>query len=106
MKIYMGYWSVGKEAGACLIFANSSKQAKPLVYECLKGWLEDTEWTQVRVNLIRNKPHLFEQANQELLKKNVPHYIESPRSCKKCGWWGEKLNEKGICESCLKEVIE
>lgn len=107
MKMYMGYDGEPKY-GAVLIFAHTAKEARPLAFKEIKSWQDDVEWINVRIKLIKGKEFLFKLADKEKLEKDIPHAIDDlgPATCKSCECWGEKLNENGICESCLKEVIE
>ena len=107
LKMYMGFWrAVGSSEGACLIFANNYKEAKKIAFGVLGGWSTDTEWIDVGVNLIRKSDYLYKEANQELLKNNIPHSIESPEGCNKCERWGYEIDAEGICSSCRENELE
>lgn len=102
LKPYMGYSrGGGSEEGAVLIFAHTAREAKKLAFEELKGWCDDQEWIDVAVKRLKGE-WLYAETDQEKLKNNIPHVIDSPTGCRRCELWGVKLNEKGICEDCLE----
>ena len=101
LKMYTGYWrEAGSSEGACLIFAHNYKEAKKLAFGVLSDWSSDTEWIDIGVNLIKNSDYLYKEANQELLKNNISHSIESPKSCNRCEQWGYEIDDEGICSDC------
>ncbi|MDQ7818716.1 MAG: hypothetical protein RDU14_16945 [Melioribacteraceae bacterium] len=104
LKPYMGYSRAGgSKEGAVLIFAHTAREAKKLTFPELKGWCGDQEWIDVAVNRLKGE-WLYAEADQEMLKNNIPHVIDCPKStCKQCECWGSKLNEEGICEDCIEE---
>lgn len=102
MKIYSGHSRTGgSPEGAILIFANSAKEAKRIAYPIILDYFTD-EYIDVAVRWLTDSDFLFEEADQDKLKKNIPHVIDNPKSCKECGFWGFKLNDQGICENCLE----
>jgi hypothetical protein len=104
LKLYMGYSRLaGSTEGACLVFANNRKEARKVAFQCLRCWWGEQEWTDTKVQWLKNEDYLYKQANVEKLEKNIPHVIESPQACKKCELWGAELNENGICENCMEE---
>jgi len=104
LKMYMGYWrEAGSSEGACLIFAHTSREAKKLAFRVLSGWSPDTEWIDVGIKLIKDSDYLYKEANQELLKNNVSHSIESPKCCKRCEQWGYEIDDEGICSRCRED---
>ena len=42
---------------------------------------------------------------QDKLKNNIPHYIVSPKCCKRCEKWGNRLNDQDICENCFEALL-
>jgi hypothetical protein len=91
MKMYRGY--NGDSEWAVLIFANSAREAKKLLWKEL--CLELDSFIDGRVSLLRDRPWL-----EKLKKKDVPHLINDPPSCKACGMWGYEIGEDGICSLC------
>ena len=105
LKPYMGFSrSGGSEEGAVLIFAHTAKEAKSIAFEELKGWCDNQEWIDVVVNRLDGE-WLYADADQEMLKNNIPHVNNSPTGCKCCELWGLKLNAEEICKDCQQELI-
>lgn len=103
LKIYMGYDSfAGSEEGACLVFAHNRKEARKIAFPVLQGWF-DSQWIDCTVQWLKDGNQLYSQADQEKLKKDEAHVIESPQCCRNCDLWGEKLNEDGYCEKCAED---
>lgn len=100
MRAYMAYDYGGKELGAILVFANNLKEAKKLAYPALLDWF-DLDFLDMRTVWLKNSPYLFKEANQELLKNNIPHVIDSPTICKNCELWGNELDINGFCSECV-----
>ena len=107
LKPYMGYSRAGGSAeGAVLIFAHTAREAKKYAFEELQGWYSDQEWIDVAIKKLKGE-HLYKEADQENLQKNIPHVIDCPKStCKQCECWGLELNEDGICSYCIDENNE
>ncbi|KKN30248.1 hypothetical protein LCGC14_0835980 [marine sediment metagenome] len=100
MKPYMAFSrGAGPGEGAVLVIANTARQAKSLVWRHCSCWNVD-DWLDQAVRLIRNNEDILALADQEKLRANVPHVIDSPEECEKCEWWGVPLSESGLCESC------
>lgn len=100
LKPYMGFdRNYGSENGACLIFAHSIKEAKPLAFGIVSMWC-GIDYIDTGCNLIKGVA-VFQYADQEKLKNNIPHVIESPPVCKFCNLWsGDGLNENELCPDC------
>ena len=95
MKIYIGFDSYqGAGEGACLIFANTAREAKKLAYPIIRGWF-DTEWIETGVKMLRDMEYLKSQATSDL-----PHAIECPETCPKCELWGTGEIVNGSCPVC------
>ena len=97
------------EEGACLVFAHNVQEARKVAWKEV-SWIEEAaggEWIYVRAKLLPREEwdYWFTIADQEKLKKEVPHAIEDPPACKKCGYW-TVLNKDGLCKRCafLTEV--
>lgn len=99
LKSYMGFSQcVGSCEGAILIYAHNAKEAKKI------GWKANTfipdlcgdEFTDFRVRLLK-EPWIMDQ-----LKKDGPHVIESPITCKKCEYWGLEMIGS-LCIDCHEE---
>lgn len=102
MKPYMASGDCPEE-GACLVFASSVKEAKKLAYPVVSGWGMIDQYIDLRVTLLKHHDYLLEQANKELLSKNVAHVIESPTTCHRCELWGTgQLDGRGICPDCVE----
>ena len=105
LKPYMAYLKDMAHEEACLVFARNSKEARKVSWKQV-GWL----WYSIdcfvdwRVKLIKEDWDYFftEEADKELLKKNIPHVIERPKVCKRCNMWGGRLIN-GVCEYCMEE---
>ncbi len=98
MKAYMAYDNVcGPSEGACLVFANTAREAKKISFPTVRGWL-DTEFTDHRVKLLHDT-HLF-----DLKAKDSPHVIENPPVCENCETWGgHPVDAPGHCGFCEAE---
>ena len=102
LKPYMGFSGfMGKQEGACLIFAFTARKARKYAWFILRDWMLVDEWIDVRATLMRNKDFIYATGNQEKLKNNIPHVIDSPKTCNSCELWGNELDEEsGLCEDC------
>jgi len=100
MKCYMGYdETVGSREGAVLIFANNCKEARKIGFRFIQSWF-DTEWIDMKAKwLKKDYEYLNIQADQEKLKNNIPHVIDSPKTCPVCEIWGGVIREDG-CSFC------
>lgn len=98
MKPYVAFSrGAGSAEGAVLVIANTARQARNLAWgHCLN--VED--WLDQSVLLIRNNEDILALADQEKVEANVPHVIDSPEGCTKCGMWGMPLSENDLCECC------
>ena len=68
MNMYMGYGAAqGPCEGAVLIFANNSKEAKKLFWQQTPIALY--QFTDARVNLIKDKPWLEKEKKKDAKKK-------------------------------------
>jgi hypothetical protein len=102
MNAYMGYSrGCGPDEGACLIFANTAREAKKQAYPILNGW-GNTDWTDVGIKKL-DKPHLFAEADKAKLAAGIAHAIECPKTCERCEHWGYELNNDGLCENCIDD---
>lgn len=98
MNIYMGFDSYqGAEEGACLIFADTEREAKNLAYPIINSWY-DTEKEEVGAKIMIGHDYLKAMGISEL-----PHVIESPDICPKCELWGSGEIINGSCEKCKEE---
>lgn len=91
--MYMGYDMYnGPAEGAVLIFANTAREARKLL------WKQNLEkYLDVRICLINDSPYL----EKEKLH-NQPHIVVPEKStCKKCGMWGiGEIGGDGLCDLC------
>ena len=107
LRAYIVYSiSGGTHEGACLVFAQSVKEARKLGFSVTSDWF-DSDWIDTGAEWLKGEryTHLFRtEANQEKLKNGIAHVIESPKSCARCELWGSEIKDE-ICEDC-KEVEE
>lgn len=99
LKPYLGHDGNQSEL-AVLVFAHSSKEAKPLAYAGLCNF-HNVEYIDVRVKLYRDK-WMYAHAAQKALLNNNPHVIESPVSCEGCYMWGIGWDDNGVCDWCCE----
>ena len=105
MKAYMGYSrNAGSAFCAVLVFAHSTKEAKPLAWKSLRDFSAVEQYTDLAVKRIRHPSSVFREANLLKLSKGIAHVIENPASCKCCGQWGTELDKYGYCESCRDRI--
>jgi hypothetical protein len=98
MRAYIGYdRNMGQQEAACLVFANTARQARTLAYDVVRGWF-DTEWIDVSVRWLRDSKYVP--------AKPEPHVIESPDVCRHCELWpsDEVLDDDGLCSLCRSEM--
>ena len=91
------------EGGACLVFAHNTQEARKIAWKEV-SWIEQVaggEWINIRAKLLPHEEwdYWFAIADQEKLKREIPHAIEDPPVCKECGYW-TALNENGVCKYC------
>lgn len=101
LNMYMGYSrGAGQQEGACLIFANTGKEAKKIGYRTICDWF-DGGFTDMAVKRLK-APHLMAEADAAKLAAGTPHVVECPKVCPVCErWGGEPLKEGGLgCEHC------
>jgi hypothetical protein len=105
MRAYMGYAGSGMaHEGACLIFAHDIREAKKLARPVLEEWEALEEFTELRVEWLKNKDWIFKEGDPAKLASDEAHVIESPTTCKDCEQWGgSSLDEAGRCEDCAKD---
>ena len=95
MKMFMGYdKNIGSSEGACLIFANSIREAKRLAFPVIQFWF-DSEWIDIRVRTLADHEYLRSEQKSEF-----PHVVESPISCSECGLWITGEIKNGVCPDC------
>lgn len=101
MKAYM---ATSRDAGygepAVLVFAHNVREAVNLSRPILDEWEMLESYIDAAAYLLKDVDWIFAYANQDKLKSDIAHVIESPPICKSCELWGTKLNEGGICENC------
>lgn len=109
LKTYMVFSRIGgSEEGACLVFAHNVQEARRVAWKENTGVrnMVDDEWVDVAARLLKDKKHLFEQADLEKLAADEAHYIEDPTACKDCGNWCEPINTEGYCPDCQGDIQE
>jgi len=104
LNIYMGYDRAGgPETGAVLVFARTAKEARRLTWhEAPWPW---QSWLDVAVRRLRERDHLYAQADAQKLAADEPHVIDNPRSCGDCECWDSPIGDDGLCPSC-RELAE
>jgi hypothetical protein len=97
MKKYIGYDAgMGPAEGAALIFANTAKEARKVLWE--DNWLDIERFIDVRINLIRGDEFLEKEKEHD-----YPHVVR-PIACDSCNMWGiSEIGEDGLCDDCRKE---
>ena len=100
MKAYMAYSHIaGSSEAAVLVFANTAREAKKLAWGSIVCDFCDNDWTDLRVNQLKDMSWLFKE-----MRRNIPHVIDNPRSCDSCGFWGNsEIGDDGLCEGCREE---
>ena len=103
LKAYMGFSrGAGSPEGACLVFAHNAKEARRLAHSIVSNWFGES-WIDTAVLWQKNSPHLFEEADQDKLKRGEPHAIECPKTCSECDLWGSPMGKSGKCIDCEDE---
>ena len=96
------------EGGACLVFARSVQEARITGWKEV-SWIRDAaggEFINVRAKLLReDKNYWLSLADQEKLKSAIPHAVESPPTCRICGYWNV-LDKNGLCKECAKAILK
>jgi hypothetical protein len=65
-----------------------------------------SDFVDARVKLLNHSEHLFKtEAQRDLLDKDEPHVIDSPKICNSCELWGEPFDENGRCPGCAEEAM-
>lgn len=102
MNMYMGFSSsMGPQEGAVLIFAHTAREAKKIGWPAVSSFFT-MEYTDMGVRRITDSHGwLWNEANQDKLRNDVPHVNDNPHSCKRCEMWGHaEILENGFCEDC------
>lgn len=104
MKFYMIFDKIGgPREGACLVVANTVRQAKKLGYRTIQDWF-DTEYIDIGVNLIKEYTEsLKKDINMEKFNNRMPQVIDNPIVCPRCECWGTGKIIDGECEECIKD---
>jgi len=92
---------VGPREGACLVFANTAREAKKIGWRIISYWGADS-FIDTGVSFLKDRTDFL----QSLKEKETPHAIESPPVCIRCETWGGVLKEGDICEDCRDEEKE
>ncbi len=101
LKAYMGFnKDAGSNEGACLIFANTSNEAKKIGFDTVRSWF-NTGWSRMGVRRVIGDQY-FKEADQEKLTNGTPHVIDNPECCPRCDKWGAEWIDldKGYCSNC------
>lgn len=98
--MYIGFNSFhGKNTAACLIFANTSREAKKLAYPIVESWFGGG-WLEVKTKMLRDMDYL-----KSLAISDLPHAIEYPYACQKCKLWGAREIIDGSCHGCNNPLL-
>jgi hypothetical protein len=105
MKKYMAYSRIaGSSDGAVLVFAYSAREAKKVFWQFDGQKYGDgicEEYTEIGINLIKDKPWLDKEATLD-----VPHCVY-PKGCNRCETWGvSEIGTDGLCDICREEKNE
>ena len=97
---YMAFAGDDPTEGAVLVFANNSREAKPLAY-CGINSLFDVAYTDIRVRRMRKHlDHLHSLGDADKLARNFAHVVDDPASCPRCESWGAPAHPDGGCMFC------
>ena len=92
--------NVGAEEGACLVVAETGREAKKFGYRTLQDWF-DTEFIDIGVNILKdNIETLKKEIDMEKYHKRIPQVIDNPKICPTCELWGGGEVVDGHCEFC------
>lgn len=101
LRSYMAWAAETREEAACLVFANTAKEARKVAWPTLRVWWEDVAWIDVRARRLHNDAYFFQQADAEKLSQDIPHVIEAPKTCRSCEQWGVLYGDS--CIMCMDE---
>ena len=100
MRAYMAYSrDLGSEEAAFLVFADSARAAKKLVWPEARYTLVE-DWTDLAVRWIKRSADVFPLADQQKLSSGIPHVVDEPLVCENCELWGAGINKDGKCNLC------
>lgn len=103
MRAYIAFSKgSGPEDGAILVFHNTAREAKKLVYGACDN-VDD--WLDQGIRWLRDKD-VFRLGNLEKLKTSTPHMVYDPASCQSCDLWGCGLTNGLVCSWCGGEPGE
>ena len=95
--------SLGSEEGAFLVFAHTAREARKVGWYHAADLLTD-EYIDLAARRLRDKPWLYNEANQEKLLQGRAHVIEDPTSCRDCLYWGlSPIGDDKLCEDCRRD---
>lgn len=99
---YMVWAGDAKEDGACLVFAQTAREAKQKGWPYVEGWHCETEYTETRARLLRTHRDYLMSLQNAADKDGV---VESPPTCERCEVWGAQVFPDGSgCEFCGSSV--
>ena len=105
LNIYMAYdRHAGPEECATLVFAHTAREAKLVAWK--QGILKeicDGDFISAATRRLRDRDHLYAEADVEKLRAGISHEVDNPRSCEECGRWGNPLADDGLCQMCAEE---
>lgn len=100
MRAYMAYSrGYGPAAGAALVYAETVRQARALVWPYVYDWL-DGEFTDLAVTWIQDPSKVYQLADAKILDAGQPQVIDHPICCDGCGMWGLGVMDDGTCPDC------
>jgi len=109
MKAYIAFnRHYGTDEGAALVFANTAREAKKVVYPVMEGCIWH-EWTDLGVRWLNSadREHLFEsEGDAALLAMGAAHVIDNPTVCSACEQWGPQIMANGMCDKCSRDYCD
>ena len=105
LNTYMIYSrGIGPEEGAALVFAHSVQEARKVGWHGIGSDLTD-DYLDLTAKRLRNMDWIREEADATKLNNDIPHVIDSPKTCLRCQLWGvSPLDKDGYCENCQEDM--
>lgn len=100
---YIGF-AGDPEQGAVLVFARNAREARPLAFRGVNGWI-DVDYTDIRVRRLREHlDYLYTLADADRLQAGRAHVLDDLPSCPSCETWGAPLTDDArACARCVGE---
>jgi hypothetical protein len=92
--------AIGPVEGAALVFAHSCQEARRVGWKGIGCELTD-DYLDLGAKRLYKHDWLYIEGNPKKLWSDVPHTVDSPRTCSRCELWGQSIiGEDGLCEEC------